>query len=102
MEPLTYRLLAKAKREIDEAVEHYENRLLGLGEAFADEVAHTLERICRHPTTGSHISQSVRVCATHRFPYGIVFQVRADHALVVAVHHLHRDLEYWKDRVKDI
>ena len=36
-----------------------------------------------------------------RFPYGIVYQIRANEILVVAVMHLKRQPDYWIDRIPD-
>ncbi|MCI0365313.1 MAG: addiction module protein, partial [Phycisphaerales bacterium] len=51
-----------------------------------------------------HSISSARIAAGHqrarrrqlrRFPYGIVYSVRSDHILVVALMHLHRRPGYW-------
>jgi hypothetical protein len=40
----------------------------------------------------------VRRVLVRRFPYGVLYSEDAEGILVVAVMHLHRDPEYWKDR----
>ena len=42
---------------------------------------------------------NTRRCRTVGFPYGIVYQVRNERILVVAVMHLQRQPNYWADRV---
>lgn len=100
MEPLRYRILAEAVRETDEAGDYYEAKSSGLGEAFDREVRRTIERICRMPTAGSLVSPRARICRTHRFPYGVVFERRANEIVILAVSHLHREPGYWNDRAE--
>jgi hypothetical protein len=33
------------------------------------------------------------------YPYGIVYQIRVDMIVVVAIMHLHREPTYWKSRI---
>jgi plasmid stabilization system protein ParE len=101
MERLTYRVSAAAKQDIELAADYYEQRRPGLGREFTNAVVDTIQRICQHPTSGSFISRRARVCKTSRFPYGVVYQHRADHIFVAVVYHLHRDPDFWKDRLSE-
>lgn len=55
-----------------------------------DEVDRTLERIAKFPDAWAQLSPNTRRCRTVGFPYGIVYQVRNERILVVAVMHLQR------------
>ncbi|MBN2133565.1 MAG: type II toxin-antitoxin system RelE/ParE family toxin [Sedimentisphaerales bacterium] len=92
-------LLDTAKEEFAEAIAYYNEQSEGLGYRFAAEVRNTLSRIVQHPEAWAPISLRARRCRTNGFPYGIIYQLRQDVILVVAVMHLHRHPDTWKSRV---
>jgi hypothetical protein len=88
-----------AQIELDDAIEYYNYELPGLGDAFLTEVLNALDRIGEFPEAWHPNSKRTRRCQTRRFPYGIIYQVREQEILVVAIAHLHRKPNYWKDRI---
>ncbi len=88
-----------AQIELYEAVEFYNYESSGLGEAFLTEVLSALDRIGEFPEAWHPCSKRARRCQTRRFPYGIIYQIREQEILVVAVANLHRNPDYWKDRL---
>lgn len=97
-----YEFLEPAQIELEEEVKYYNEQQPGLGYDFAKEVADTIARILRYPEAWTKLSKRTRRCRTKRFLYGIVYQIRGDKVLVVAVSHLRRKPSYWRDRVKSI
>jgi plasmid stabilization system protein ParE len=93
------RFLAPAQAELMEAVGYYESRKQGLGSQFAEEVKRTIQRILQYPEAWSPISKRTRRCRTNKFPYGVIYQVRGDVLLIVAVMHLRREPRAWKGRL---
>jgi plasmid stabilization system protein ParE len=91
--------LAPARVEFAEAVRHYETQRPGLGDEFAAEVQRTIDRILQYPEAWSLLSRRTRRCPTNRFPYGIIYQVRGDTLLIIAVMHLHRAPLSWRSRL---
>ncbi len=91
--------LEPAERELVEAIGRYNGESEGLGYEFAAEVNRTVGRILEHPNAWAQLSKRTRRCRTNRFPYGVVYQVRNDVILIVAIMHLHRDPTSWKDRL---
>jgi plasmid stabilization system protein ParE len=91
--------LAPARIEFAEAVRHYETQRPGLGGEFAAEVRRTIDRIQQYPEAWSLLSRRTRRCPTSRFPYGIIYQVRGDTLLIIAVMHLHRAPLSWRSRL---
>lgn len=93
------RFLEIAQIELDEAIEYYNHETPGLGEEFLAEVLNTLDRIGSFPEAWHPCSKRTRRCQTRRFPYGIIYQIRKEEILVVAIANLHRKPHYWKDRI---
>ena len=91
--------LEVAQIELDEAIEYYNYEATGLGDAFLNEVLNTLDRIGEFPEAWHPSSELTRRSQTRRFPYGVIYQIRDQEILVVAVANLHRKPDYWKDRI---
>ena len=91
--------LEVAQNELDEAIEYYNYEVSGLGDAFLTEVLNALDRIGEFPEAWHPCSKRTRRCQTRRFPYGIIYQIRKQEILVVAIANLHRKPDYWKDRI---
>jgi toxin ParE2 len=93
------RFLEIAEIELDEAIQYYNYEVAGLGDGFLTEVLDTLDRIARFPEAWHPCSKRTRRCQTRRFPYGIIYQIRKAEILVIAVANLHREPDYWEDRL---
>jgi plasmid stabilization system protein ParE len=91
--------LNPAKRELAEAIAYYNQESEGLGYRFAGEMRRTLSRMQQHPDAWPPVSERTRRCRVSGFPYGVVYQVREDMILIVAVMHLHRHPDSWKSRL---
>jgi plasmid stabilization system protein ParE len=92
--------LDPAKIEFAEAIAFYNQESEGLGYRFAAEVRKALSRIVQYPHAWTPLSKRTRRCRTNGFPYGVIYQVRDDVILVIAVMHLHRNPESWKSRLR--
>jgi plasmid stabilization system protein ParE len=92
-----YRFTSAALKELTQAILYYEQRENGLGTAFLDEIEATLDRILQHPSAWHQLSSRTRRCRTHRFPFGLIYQIRTDEILITSVMDLRRDPGRWKD-----
>ena len=90
----------EAEVEFVSAIDYYEDCEPGLGYDFAIEVNSTLENVLSFPKAWPILEDDIRRCQTRRFPYGIIYAIYEDVLYVLAVMHLHRDPQYWKDRLK--
>jgi plasmid stabilization system protein ParE len=90
------RFTSAAEAELQEAIAFYEAAENGLGARFLDELAAVVARILAHPTAWTPMSPRTRRCRTHRFPYGLFYQIRADEILIVSVMDLRRDPKRWE------
>ena len=97
---MVVRFLAPAQAELAEAVAYYDSQESGLGSQFAEEVKRIIERILQYPEAWALLSPRTRRCRTNKFPYGIIYQIRGDAVLIVAVMHLHREPTTWKSRLR--
>jgi plasmid stabilization system protein ParE len=99
---VTVRFLDIAEAELDDAIHWYEAQAPGLGNAFLIEVLTAAGRIARYPDAWHLLEQGLRRCRLARFPYGLIYAVDNDDIIVLAVAHLHRKPDYWRDRVRRI
>ena len=96
---MNVQFLEPARAEFTDAVNYYNAQTEGLGLEFSDEVKATIIRIVEHPQAWSPISKRTRRCRTKRFPYGIIYQIRCNTLLIIAIMHLHREPQSWKTRI---
>ena len=97
------RFLALAERELVDGARWYEEREAGLGDDFLREVSRALDSVAaspdRYPLEEWNRSQRiVRRCPLDRFPYQLVFEVRSDDVVILAVAHYSRRPAYWRTR----
>ncbi len=96
---MTHRFLSPALRELTEATEYYEKQQPGLGADFLHEVETAIIRIQLHPAAWMLMSQNTRRCRTHRFPHGVIYQIRDDELLIVSVMDLRRHPDSWRNNL---
>lgn len=96
---MKYAFHPEAEAEFLDAIDYYEGCEIGLGYDFAIEVHSAIENILSLPNAWTLLEDDVRRCQVRRFPYGIIYSQDGDVVLVLAVMHLHRAPDYWKDRV---
>jgi ParE toxin of type II toxin-antitoxin system, parDE len=89
-----------ADKEVDQIIDYYDSlEDFPLGDDFLIELRNALVRITTFPDAWQKVWPSARRCLLARFPYQLVYQKRPDGILIVAVMHLHREPNYWKDRI---
>ncbi|HEY0430332.1 MAG TPA: type II toxin-antitoxin system RelE/ParE family toxin [Pyrinomonadaceae bacterium] len=96
---MNYSFHTIAEKEVDEIVEHYDTIETTLGEQFFSELQNAITRILQLPDAWPKVWPLARRCLLKRFPYQLVYQERPEGILIVAVMHLHREPNYWLDRV---
>lgn len=87
-----------AEAEMMAAASYYETRQAGLGRRFLASVQDAVNRIGINPGLYPVVELDVRRCLVKMFPFGVLFRERPDAIAVMAVMHLHRDPDEWKDR----
>lgn len=74
-----------------EAQAWYESRATGLGLEFARSIDAAIASAVRDPEAFAPIVNDCRKVLLRRFPFSVVYRVRGDEFLVVAVFHHRRD-----------
>ncbi|SRR5258705_9072423 len=90
--------LDAAKSEFDDAIDYYDEQRFGLGLEFEEEVEQALERIVHYPEAWSPLSSRVRRCVLNRFPYSVIYEIRSEIIIIVAIQHHHKEPESWRSR----
>jgi plasmid stabilization system protein ParE len=95
--PVIFTLRARA--ELIDAQDWYENESPGLGRRFCAAVDATVQRISASPRQFPVIYKNVRRALLRRFPFALMFVIEADESLtVIACFHGSRDPAHWKKR----
>jgi plasmid stabilization system protein ParE len=97
---MNYAFHPEAEAEFLEANAYYEERAPGLGLDFSAEVRAAIQRIQAFPLAWQVLEGEIRRALAHRFPYGVLYAVEDECIWIIAVMNLHRQPEYWRDRLK--
>ena len=99
-----FRIVAGARRDFRGSIAWYE-RQAGLGSEFISGVESAYRRIESEPETLPSAEnpwpsrgRDVRRCPVDGFPYQVIFEIRSDEIVVLAVAHGSRRPGYWSRR----
>jgi plasmid stabilization system protein ParE len=93
--------LTVARDELAEAKRFYNRQQQGLGESFQHEAQAAARRIRERPLAWQVEIEPVRRFIFDRFPYKMLYIVREDRVVVIAVAHQHRQPDYWVERTRN-
>ena len=84
----------KAKEELIEAINYYEECSPGLGLEFSEEIHSTIQRIIHFPKACFKFSKNTRRGLTKRFPFGVIYQFSEEknEVIILAIMQLNRAL----------
>ena len=89
----------RARAELIDAQDWYENESPGLGRRFRAAVDAVVQRMSASPRQFPVIYKNVRRALLRRFPFALMFVIEADESLtVIACFHGSRDPAHWKKR----
>ena len=89
----------EAEADMAEATSFYDQRTVGLGSDFLDEVLRAFERIELAPEAWQHLEGPVRRCLVERFPYGVYYRLDSDEIFMLAVMHGKKKPGAWTGRL---
>jgi toxin ParE1/3/4 len=92
------RFAEPAAEEMARAAAWYEDEKEGLGEEFLDQVRVAVAFLEEFPDGGKSLRGGFRRKMLRRFPFALIYVVKADELEIRAVMHLHRKPGYWLRR----
>lgn len=95
---IAQRYLPLAREELNEAASFYEARVPGLGAAFLDDVDRSIDILCGSPRIGTAAGRAFRRVLLRRFPYSIIYALRSEEIVIVAIAHQRKRPGYWRRR----
>jgi toxin ParE1/3/4 len=96
MNPLRFH--PEAERELLDAGRWYAERSEVAAQAFALEIDRALTAIAEAPERWPLRPSGERRLTLSRFPYAVLYRMRAGEVIVVAIAHQRRRPEYWQRR----
>jgi plasmid stabilization system protein ParE len=87
----------EATAEMFEAANFYEDQHHNLGRRFARAVEEAVARVRANPVLYPLVEADVRRCLVKTFPFSILFRLKRNKVLIMAVMHTSRKPGYWKD-----
>lgn len=87
-----------ATQELRSAAIWYAAQDSALARDFLAEFRSVIEKIRRFPSTPSLYAGKFRKVRFRRFPYAVVYDIKQDSVVIIAVMHLHRRPFYWISR----
>jgi len=86
-------LLSRAKHELLDAWEWYEDKQPGLGDRFIEETYKTIQHIQKHPEHYQQRKRLYREALTDIFPYLIIYRVlkKEETIVVSSIYHTSRN-----------
>jgi plasmid stabilization system protein ParE len=88
----------EADQELEAAKKWYQERSDLAARAFATDIADSLTKIAASPDRWPEIGSGERRFLLSRFPFSILYRVRANEIFVTAVAHQKRRPGYWRHR----
>ncbi len=87
-----------ALEEAEAARDWYAERSLVASKAFVSELIHAVEQLAEAPDRWPHYEAGTRRYVFPRFPFSLIYRILDKKIQIVAVAHVKRKPEYWKDR----
>lgn len=95
---MSFRFHPEAESEFLAAIDWYEERSAGLGTDFAAEIHAAIQRAVVLPLAWPRIDGDIRRVLSNRFPYGVLYAIDDGTIYILAVMHLRRHPDYWRER----
>jgi len=89
---------AEADQELAEATDWYMARSEVAAQAFALEIDHAIRSISQAPLRWPQARRGERRFVLDRFPYTVLYRLKADHVFITAAAHQSRRPGYWRHR----
>lgn len=91
----------EALQEAEDARAWYRERSSAAAERFTAELSDGMAQVTQSPTVWPAFRRGTRRYLLRNFPYSIVFVLKGDSILVLAVAHDKRRAGYWASRLRE-
>lgn len=89
----------QADAEFLQAQQRYTDVSAPLGRRFYDEITSVFSRVVKHPLRYKQFDPPARRLFVNGFPYAVIYVARPDDTWIIAVMHVRRAPDYWKERI---
>jgi len=90
-----------ARIELVEQVRYYEEASPGLGVRFGYEIEIAVGRAGQIPMLGSTYKYGTRRVFPKKFPFSVIYVIREQEVVILAIAHFRRKPAYWRKRRDD-
>ena len=87
-----------AEKEYESAFEYYLEISPDVAKSFVELVESGIKKVCEFPKTWPVVEEDIHRFLLHRFPFGIYYSIEKNHILILAIMHMSRHPNYWKNR----
>ncbi len=97
---MSYEVRFREEAEVDlaDATFWYQQRQLGLGDEFLEELLTTIRSVQQQPFMFPIVHRDVRRALMSRFPFGVFYRVESEFIIIFAVMHASRHPLRWQSR----
>ena len=89
----------QADAEFLQAERRYIDVSAQLGRRFYDEITSVFRRVIEHPLRYKQFDPPARRLFAKGFPYAVIFVATPDTVWIIAIMHVRRAPDYWKERL---
>jgi len=93
------RFLLPAEFELLDGAKYYEAQASGLGASFLEATELAVMDLATHPESWTVVRAPIRRRLIRRFPFGLLYRDDPEEIVVLAVMHLRRQPDYWRNRL---
>lgn len=79
-----------ARIDIQEAINWYEKKQVGLGKTFVSEFRNTLKYIIENPAYFRRLGSSFREAKIRKFPFLVIYRIDKDKIIIFSVFNTHQ------------
>lgn len=86
-----------AYNEMEESKDYYNLQKDNFGLDFKSDVFKAIKNIASNPNLYPIISNNIRRCLLHRFPFSIFYSIVENRVVILSIAHQHRKPNHWKE-----
>ena len=92
-------LIPPSDKELEEAIDYYNDQMPGLGKQFYNAFLSTVDYIPIAPDAWRKVGNNTRRVNVKRFPYLILYVLDRNDIVITCIAHQHRNPTYYLNRI---